>query len=137
MEYVKQEIIRLHDFFVDWMTGTIEQTDENYALFADSMGQGFYIVAPSGKLTQRDALLAGLYNTYNQRQNFRIWIENVQVRHQVGNIIVATYEEWQEDRDKQDTTVRQSSVVFEVDDAHPFGLVWQCVHETWLPTTPK
>lgn len=133
MKHVEQEIIRLHDFFVEWMTGIIEQTDENFAQFADSMGDNFYIVAPSGQLTQRTALVDGLYATYKQRANFRIWIENVQVHHALGDVIVATYEEWQSFQNEGETTARMSTVVFTTDEDKPNGLVWQCVHETWLP----
>lgn len=131
MDNVEQEIIRLHEFFVEWMTGILIQTDESFALCADSMSENFYIVAPSGQLTARDALVEGLYNTYNQRQGFRIWIENVQVRHTLGGVIVATYEEWQELEGK--TNARLSTVVFTADKSMPNGLLWQCVHETRLP----
>lgn len=133
MENVKQEIVRLHDFFAEWMTGAVEQTDEQFARFAESMGEKFYIVTPSGHLTQRLALVKGLHQTYNQRQNFRIWIENVRVQHSIEDVIVATYEEWQSFDDEGITTARLSTVVFSIDEAKPNGLLWQCVHETWLP----
>jgi hypothetical protein len=133
MDNVEQEIFRLHKFFVEWMTGILIQTDENFALFADSMGENFYIVAPSGQLTPRDTLVEGLYNTYNQRQGFRIWIENVQVRHTFGDVIVATYEEWREFKAENKTTAIMSTVVFTADKSMANGLLWQCVHETKLP----
>lgn len=132
-KHVEQEIIRLHDFFVEWMTGSVEQTDEEFARFADSIGEAFYIVAPSGHLTRRATLISGLYNTYDQQQNFHIWIENIQVQHLLGEVIVATYEEWQKTRDDGKTTARLSSVVFTKDNTKSNGLLWQCVHETWLP----
>ena len=134
MKHVEQEIIRLHDFFVEWMTGLVEETDDEFARFGDSMGEDFYIVAPSGRLTKRATLIDGLYNTYNQQQNFRIWIENIQVQHALGDVIVATYEEWQETKDDDKITARLSSVVFTKDSTKPNGLLWQCVHETWLPS---
>lgn len=134
-EHVENEIVRLHDFFVTWMTGSIMQTDDNFAQFADSMSDGFYIVAPSGHQTHREALVDGLYNTYNKRQNFRIWIENVTIQHNFGDVIVATYEEWQEFKDENKTTSRLSTVVFTLDETVPNQLLWQCVHETWMPET--
>lgn len=133
MENVELEIVRLHDFFVEWMTGTVQQTDEEFMRFADSMSDNFYIVAPSGHLTRWEALVKGLYQTYNQRHNFLIWIENVQVQHVLDDVIVATYEEWQSFSDEDKTTARLSTVVFSVDEGKPNGLLWQCVHETWLP----
>lgn len=131
IDNVEKEIIRLHDFFEEWMTGTIEQSDKNFSRFSDSMGDSFYIVAPSGQLTQREGLIKGLYSTYNQRSNMRIWIENVQVHHILDDTVIATYEEWQTLDNK--TTARLSTVVFTYDETVANHLLWRCVHETWLP----
>lgn len=128
---VEAEIIRLHDFFVEWMTGQLDKTDDNFARFSGSMSDDFYIVAPSGQLTERDALVNGLHATHNQRVGLRIWIENVALRHILGDTVIATYEEWQTFDGK--TTARLSTVVFTQDDSVPNGLLWRCVHETWLP----
>jgi len=133
MEHIEQEVIRLHDFFVEWMTGTVEKTNDEFSRFADSMSDRFYIVAPSGHLTHRKALVEGLYKSYNQHQNFRIWIENVQVKHTLDKVVVATYEEWQEFKDKGKTTSRLSTVMFRIDETKTNKLLWLCVHETWLP----
>ncbi len=130
-QQIEIEVVRLHDFFVDWMTGTIEQSDENFLQFANSMSDDFYIVAPSGQLTEREALVSGLHSTYNKRVGLRIWIENVKLRHMLNDTIVATYEEWQSLEGK--TTARLSTVIFTLDDTVPNQLLWRCVHETWLP----
>jgi len=132
MENVEQEIIRFHEFFVDWMTGTLSQTNDNFSQFADSLSDDFYIVSPMGKLSNRDALIKQLYSVHNQRHNFRIWIDNVEVRHTFGDNIVATYEEWKETKDDNNTTALISTVVFTSDKSKPNGLCWQCVHETRL-----
>ena len=132
IDNVKQEIIRLHNFFVDWMTGILPQTDENFALFADSISKDFYIVNSSGQLRDRETLVAKVYSTYNQRPKLRIWIENMQIHHTLGDVIVATYEEWQEDKSDNKTTSLISTVVFILDESKHNGLVWQCVHETSL-----
>jgi len=132
MDNVKQEIIRLHEFFVDWMTGILPKTDANFAQFADSLSEDFYIVTPTGQFTQRDTLVTRLYNTHNQRQNFRIWIKNVQIHHTSQDVIVATYEEWQESQD-DNITALISTVIFIVDQSKSNDLQWQCVHETRLP----
>ncbi len=132
MENVEQEIMRFHVFFVDWMTGALAQTDDNFAQFADSLSDNFYIVSPAGQVSQRDALIKDVYTVYNQRQNFRIWIENVEVRHTFGDIIVATYEEWRETKGDDKPNALVSSVIFSRDQSKPNGLIWQCVHETGL-----
>ena len=132
MQNVQQEITRLHDFFVEWMTGTILQSDKNFAQFTDSISENFYIVAPSGQLTQRGALVERLYHAHNQRHDFSIRVEDVQVRHTFGDVIIATYEEWQKDGNDKITALL-STAVFTIDKLKPNGLLWQCVHETRLP----
>jgi hypothetical protein len=132
MENVTQEIVRLHEFFEDWMTGKLTRTDENFAQFADSLSTNFYIVTPSAQLTQKDVLLSRLYDTHNQRQNFRIWIKNVEVRHILEDVVVATYEEWQETEGDEKPNALLSTVVFTQDHTKPNNLLWQCVHETRL-----
>lgn len=132
MANIDQEIIRFHEFFVAWMTGTLAKTDDNFAQFADSLSDDFYIIPPAGQYTPRDTLVTRLYDTHNQRRNFRIWIENVKIHHTVGDVIVATYEEWQENQDDNKIVALISTAVFVVDQSKPNGLRWQCVHETWL-----
>lgn len=132
MKNVEQEIIRFHVFFVDWMTGALTQTDDHFAQFSDSLSDDFYIVSPSGQVSRRDLLINEVHRAYNQRHNFRIWIENVTVRHTFENIVVATYEEWREIEGDTNPTALISTVIFTKDQSKPNGLMWQCVHETRL-----
>ena len=124
------EIVELHQFFVDWFTGKLSHSESGFARFAEVIADGFTIISPQGVMTERDSLLKSLYNAYDQQPGIRIWIENVQLRHRDGNILVVTYEEWQAVNDKQ--TSRLSTVVFREKVDVPNDLEWLHVHETWM-----
>lgn len=130
-DHVQQEIEELHQFFQDWYNGVLPQSNEAFARFADAMALGFTIIFPSGNVMRREPLVEALYKSYDGRDGFRIWIKNVQIHQKVGDVIVASYQEWQ--RDQEQTTARLSSVILERDSNAPNGLRWLHVHETWLP----
>ena len=124
------EIVRLHDFFVDWFTAVLPNTEEAFAQFGDSMAPSFTIIPPSGQTNSRDEILDRLKNAHGRIPNIRIWIENVEIHQQHGDITIVTYEEWQET--EGNITSRLSTVVFKDDAEAPNQLVWLHVHETWL-----
>jgi hypothetical protein len=127
----QREIVELHQFFEAWFTGKLSQTETDYTRFAQVMATGFTMVSPDGVLLDRDPLLKSLYDAHNKRRDTRIWIKNVQLRQQHGDIFIVTYEEWQSEKDVQ--TARLSTVVFRQKSDAPNGLEWLLVHETWLP----
>jgi len=127
----ENEVIELHQFFQDWFNGELQPADENYARFAGVLRADFIIIDPSGNVTKREPLIAGLRSAHNSRSNFKIWIEKFQFRHSEGNIAVATYEEWQIIAEGE-SNARLSSVVFREKADTPNGVVWVHVHETWL-----
>lgn len=126
----KAEICELHDFFQAWFTGMQANTDEHFARFAAVMAEGFAIINPSGKLTERPALLTGLRAAHGRQPGIRIWTQNHQLRHQVGDLALLTYEEWQQS--VAGTTARLSTVLFQTQVGAPNGVVWLHVQETWL-----
>lgn len=130
-EQCKREIGELHDFFEVWFTGALANTDEQFARFADVMAEGFAIISPSGALSERPALFAGLRAAHGRQPGLRIWTQNHQLRHQAGNLALLTYEEWQTTA-VGETTARSSTVLFQTQVGAPNGVVWLHVHETWL-----
>lgn len=94
----------------------------------DALGDEFVLVSPRGVIDEREELLDSIRDAHGKRSGFEIEIEDVQVRHQFGDVIVATYQEWQES--SADTTGRLSTVVFRREGSK---LRWLHVHETWLP----
>jgi len=124
------EIVRLHNFFVDWFTGTVPQTAEAFAPFKEPMSPQFAIISPQGLSTDCGQLVDSLWKSHNLIPNIRIWIKNVTVKQQIGDISIVTYEEWQE-RDGK-TTSRVSTVIFQPFDHPQYPLKWLHVHETWM-----
>ena len=126
------EIQRLHDFFQAWFTGTIPESDESFQDFTRVMDPNFAIIGPNGVMTTLPALTTGLRTAYGKQPDIRIWTQNHRFHQQWGEIMLCTYEEWQEST--KETTARLSSVLFRRDDAAPHQLCWCHVHETWLET---
>lgn len=125
------EINELHQFFQDWFNGIIPATDENFVRLSMVLDQNFVIISPGGKLTKRDSLLDGLRNAYNTRSRCKIWIENVQFQRLAGDVVVTTYEEWQQDS-AGPPAGRISTALFKKNVHTPNGVSWLHVHETWL-----
>jgi hypothetical protein len=127
----ENEIVQLHQFFQDWYNNTLAPTDENFTRVTQVLGREFFIIFPDGKIIDRQSLIASLRRAHNSHTSMRIRIKNVQIRQRVNNLILATYEEWQE-TEGQTTTARLSSVLFQEALSTPNGLQWLHVHETWI-----
>ena len=128
---IEREVHELHDFFQAWFCGNIPQTDAQFRRVKDALGAGFALISPGGQLAEREPILESIYAGYGQRSEMRIWIEKFRLHHEVGNIVVATYEEWQ--TIDGETTARLSTVLFQKKVAAPNGVAWLHVHETWCP----
>ena len=127
---VENEIIQLHQFFQDWYNNELARTEANFARCAEVLAPDFSIIFPGGEIVYQQPLLESLHKAHNSRDGMRIWIKNVQMRHQIGDLILATYEEWQEIEGK--ITARLSSVFLQKAPSKPNGLLWLHVHETWI-----
>ena len=127
---IENEITQLHQFFQDWYNNQLTPTDVNFARCVDVLSKDFSIIFPSGDMVQCQPLLDTLRKAHNSRDGMRIWIENVQALHQIGGVILATYEEWQEIEGQ--VTARLSSVLFREAQSTPNGVSWLHVHETWI-----
>ena len=127
----RNEIDQLHAFFQGWFNGELPATADSFARFAGVLAEPFTLIAPTGVHAEREQVLAGLRQSHASRSDIRIWIENVRLQHHSGDIIIATYEEWQQTGDT--TTARLSTVVFREKSGNPNGLEWLHMHETWLP----
>jgi len=131
IENCRREIEELHQFFQDWFNGDLPQTDESFVRFADVMAADFEMVSPNGRSTTISNLQPALRQRYGSWQNGRIWIENVRVHWQKGDLLLVVYEEWQVvDGEKNG---RLSSALFQQQPDLPNDLLWLYVHETWLP----
>ena len=134
LEACQNEIDELHRCFDDWFNGRTPRTPEAFDRIESVLGEAFVIVMPQGRKVERASLLKGLYEAHTGRAGIRIWIENVLVVAEDPALVVAEYEEWQEEGGE--ITSRHSTVVFRRNAELPNGLEWLRVHETWFDGTP-
>ena len=130
----RREVIELHRFFQDWMRGDLEPDEESFARFESVCAEGFVFIAPGGQLLDRPEIVDGVrgsHGRWRDDQGARIWIEDVRLHRNLGELAVVTYEEWQEVRGE--VRGRLSSVLFRAREGTPNGVEWLHVHETWLP----
>lgn len=132
---LQTEVIELHQFFQDWFTGRLMNTDENFNRFSSVIAEDFEHISPEGLETNRDDLIYGLKKAHTSRANsekpYRVWIKNVRIRAVDDGIFIVSYEEWQES--KGETRGRLSTALFREKPATPNGVEWLHVQETWLP----
>ena len=132
---IENEITQLHRFFVDWYLGNSPVHKEQFVRFTSVLAEGFTLITPKGISLDRQTIIETIRKSYNSREDFRIWIENIGIRLQVNDMVLATYEEWQEDQ--EEITSRISSVLFRERSGTPNGLIWLHVHETWINKTSQ
>lgn len=131
----ENEVVELHRFFQDWFNGVLPPTEEAFERFSSVMADEFVIISPNGELTERDELVERLRAAHGIWRRLsrpgRIWIENLRVRHRVGDQILVLYEEWQEM--DGESRGRLSTALFRLRETAPNGVQWLHVHEVWLP----
>ena len=127
------EVVELHQFLQDWMTGASPRTADAYARLAEVLADGFTLINPRGVANERGALMAELEGAHGVHadEGFRIWIDNPLSRHQLGDFALVTYEEWQQLAGK--TSARLSTALFRRRRRLPNRVEWLHLHETWLP----
>lgn len=130
----RKEVEELHRFFQDWFNGQLEPTDHNFQRFSGVMAEGFEILSPDGGRMTRSEILARVREGHGSSndKSFRIWIENYESRAIARDLLLVTYEEWQETGGEK--RGRTSSAVFRSKSTTPNGVAWLHVHETWLPS---
>jgi len=128
----RREVVELHQFFQDWYNGDIPPTGENFTRLANVLSDDFVIIGPDGEATPRAPLVSGLRQAHNSRTGFEIKIEQFRFHWQVGDIALATYQEWQSGHQSKKRSGRLSTVIFKKQPETPNGLAWLHVHETWL-----
>jgi hypothetical protein len=117
-------------FIVDWLRGDLPHTEEAFARMTAAMSPRFYIVDPGGVFTSGEDYRSGLYEAHGDWAEAALWVRNVVLRGSDAHHW-ATHEEWMfEDGLERGRVV---TALFENDEHALNGVVWQFVHETWLP----
>lgn len=127
---VREEIVSLHQFFVDWYSGQLEQSSFEPGFLA-RMDPRFTMIEPGGRLLRFNELKSLLRQRRGSNPDFRIAIRQVCVQRASERYVFATYQEWQRNAlaSEPADNARISTVLFRRDE----GLQWLHVHETWLP----
>lgn len=123
----RDEIARLHRFFVDWFGGQLPATDESFAALEAALAPGFRMITPTGEALTRKELVGRLRGAHGSR-NVLIETSPLSVQVLDGVRVLATYEE----RSTEDglTRVIVTTALFERAASAPNGLAWVHVHET-------
>ncbi len=124
-----REVVDLHQFFEDWFTGRLPQTEEAFQRFPLVTAPEFALIGPDGAARTRAQVLEWVWSIHGARPTTRMWIEDVRVAVVRPSLYLVTYDEWQADADSR--SVRVSSALFEDSAGAPNGLNWLHVHETW------
>lgn len=129
---LEAEVRRLHEVFVDWFAGRCPPCD---AYFEEQvmahLAADFVYVHPSGQVSFRDELAAGIKRAYASNPRFEIEVEDVQLRFADAGSATITYVEVQRGASHAPApdNRRISTALFALEDGRR---VWKHVHETWL-----
>ena len=134
-ERCKAEIVRLHDAFVAWFTGSCDSSGDTYERTIGSvLSPSFSMVTPSGGVIPANLLHERLQAAYgsHSEHGMAIEIKNVEVVSSSGSQYLVRYEEWQRSGSPEVETARQSTAFFQ-ESGPTSKLIWVHVHETWMP----
>lgn len=125
----EREIERLHEFFVEWYAGKLDQ--EEFDRMERALAPGFEMITPNGRRNGREAVLDAVRESAgrNAPGEFDIEIRTVEVVADLGDHAVVRYEEWQ--TTPEDETGRISTVLF-TEDPDTGRVVWRDLQETWI-----
>lgn len=128
----KAEVIKRHEFFVEWFTGRGSEAEMEISLraFAPDMT----MIEPDANMIGQAEVIAMLRSARGKRPaDFAIRVELVAARQIGHDAALVIYDEHQViDGDR---TARRSSAVFTADADAPEGVVWRQLQETWIANT--
>ncbi len=126
----EDEIRAIHEFFQDWLNGSVPRKKNGLQRVAEALSDSFFIISPDGSEADKNTLLEGLFGAHGSWRGGQIWIENIRCRYAEDNLCLMVYEEWQGKKDDGEQKGRLSSALFkkEVDGK----ISWLHVHEVWL-----
>lgn len=130
-----REVLEVHQLIEDWFNGVVPKSDAALARFTSVMAPELSVVMPSGRVVDRDGLIARFFELHgwwaDSTPPGRIRIESLRCDIQSDRLAIASYEEWQRYRDVE--RGRVATAIFRARPDAPNGLAWLRLHETWLP----
>ncbi len=127
------EIIRLHKILELWTRGTLNQTDQEFAQFADVLAPGLNLINPDGKLEARDKIVERFRASHGARAGlgFSIDISNIVLHYDLGDRALLSYQEHWLIQDKRDSTILSTALLGR-QQGLPNNVAWLHLHETWI-----
>lgn len=135
-DLIERELAASHRFFREWYAGLCPHSEAYVAAyFVGRLDPGFHFIDPTGEIIDVARLGRELWASYGTGSDFAMSAENLRCRFGDGDIVIATYHEWQRNavRTRPPDNGRIATALFRVDDSAVNGLRWVHVHETWLP----
>lgn len=134
---IKDEIIDLHDIFVNWFTGYIDKTDLQDKLFS-RFDEDSKFITTKGESVDYNNLKTMFINGYGKmNKHFKIAISDVKLLNELGEYILVNYIEWQtnEANPKENDNYNARKTTLLITKKKPFK--WLHIHETMLPKPNK
>ncbi|MGJ8571488.1 MAG: nuclear transport factor 2 family protein [Hoeflea sp.] len=123
------EVIKRHDFFVEWFTGRASEADLSASLraFAPDM----VMIEPDANTIGTKEIAAMITGARGNRPaGFEIRVEMIAARQISDDVALVVYDEHQVIDGRK--SARRSSAVFSADPEAPEGVVWRQLQETWI-----
>jgi uncharacterized protein (TIGR02246 family) len=123
------EVIKRHDFFVEWFTGRATEADLSVSLraFAPDM----VMIEPDSNTIGTAEIAAMITGARGKRPaDFEIRVELIAARQLSDDVALVVYDEHQVIGGQK--SARRSSAVFSADPEAPEGVVWRQLQETWI-----
>lgn len=127
---IRAEIESLHDFFVGWFSGSLDES-AFHDQFRRRLSGDFLLISPAGQRLPLGELERMIKGAHGSNPDFRIRIRAVEILHVCDDHVLATYEEWQ--RNALASTPANNGRIATVLFRTTSLLQWLHVHETWLP----
>jgi hypothetical protein len=134
LEAARDEIVELHEFFVDWFAGRCPDDDDSYReRLLDRLSEQLVYLMPGGNALSYADLRDGMRKAHGSNPDFRIAVRDVTLHHVDDGSMTVSYVEWQRNakQSKPSDNGRYSTVLFVR--GSDGRLRWRHLQETWLP----
>ncbi|MEM7568778.1 MAG: hypothetical protein AAF337_03185 [Pseudomonadota bacterium] len=128
-EAIRQNIVDVHLFFMDWFAGRLAPEDLEPA-FLSQLDDRFFYIPPSGALVPKAAMADMFRAMHGADPALEIDIEDVALQHAMGTHALVTYREVQRGSVLSDKAENERLTTLLITTAQPF--CWLSVHETWI-----
>lgn len=134
VDEVRSEVVELHDFFTAWFNGSADK-EQLESRFISRLHPTMVLISPEGNVLHPKHLKISFEQAYGSNPNFRIQIRDVEVQHDLGSHVLATYTEWQTGAQNSDDANNARFTTVLMTKGEP--MMWLHVQETWLPESAR